>query len=113
VRLSSWSRVRIDQTCPGAEDLAPINLPLFQGGRRGGLLVVVMSLSFMVSLHGWKSDQDGERWLARVMAGDAIDPTRKTFLREAHPLSVPPETTHSRTVTKAFSRSLYGEPVNR
>ena len=54
-RRSNWSRVRIDQTCPcRSGGLAPINLPLFQGGRRGGLPVAVVSLSFMVSLHGWK-----------------------------------------------------------
>ncbi len=39
---------------------SPINLPLFQGGRRGGLPggVAWLSLSFMVSLHSGKSDQD-------------------------------------------------------
>jgi hypothetical protein len=48
--------------------LAPINFPLFQGGRREGLPIAVASLSFMVSLHGWKPDQDA----ATVI--DPVDP---------------------------------------
>src|SRR5262249_423602 len=36
VRPSSWSRVRIDQTCFGERGgLAPMSLPLFQGTRGG------------------------------------------------------------------------------
>src|SRR5689334_5519231 len=53
-RPSIWSFVRIDQTCFGRNGgFAPVNLPLFQGTRFGGVGVTITS-SCMVILLGYR-----------------------------------------------------------
>src|SRR5579864_1014691 len=59
LRSATWSLVRIDQTCFGRSGgLAPINLPLFQGGRLKAAGAEVSS-SCMVILLVSESDQHG------------------------------------------------------
>ena len=69
VRPAICILVRIDHTWLGRSGgFAPINLPLFQGGRRAGFPVVFCSLSFIVDLLVEEADQhaavDRARWLS-------------------------------------------------
>ena len=57
-----WGTDHIDgelgsDTAVTSDVFAPMSLPLFHGSRRTSVVCVVTSLSFMVSLQGWKSDQ--------------------------------------------------------